>query len=185
MVPSYDDQLIRGVASYSLELFRAAPALETFYVPIGLGSGVSGAIAARDALNLPTKIVAVVAASAPAYARSLALGRAVSHEVTTRIADGMACRTPDPVALETIRRGVERVVEVTDDEIEAAMRAIYDDTHTVAEGAGASGLAALLQERDRMRGREVAVVLTGANVDSDIFSGVLRSPALSMLNAKC
>ena len=183
MVPSYDEQLIRGVASYSLELFRAAPSIDTFYVPVGLGSGVSGAIAARDALNLRTKIVAVVAASAPAYARSLALGRPVSHEVTTRIADGMACRTPDPLALDAIRRGVERVVEVTDDEIEAAMRAVSDDTHTVAEGAGASGLAALLQERDRVRGREVAVVLTGANVDAEIFAGVLRAPALA--NAKC
>src|SRR3954468_18262562 len=95
MVPSYDDQLVRGVASYSLELFRAAPQIETFYVPIGLGSGISGAIAARDALNLPARIVAVVAAAAPAYARSLATGRLVSHDVTTRIADGMACRTPD------------------------------------------------------------------------------------------
>ena len=183
MVPSYDAHLIRGVASYSLELFRAAPSIDTFYVPVGLGSGISGAIAARDALNLRTKIVAVVAASAPAYARSLALGRLVSHEVTTRIADGIACRTPDPLALDTIRRGVERVVEVTDDEIEAAMRAIFDDTHTVAEGAGASGLAALLQERDQIRGREVAVVLTGANVDAEIFAGILAAPAL--VNAKC
>jgi threonine dehydratase len=176
LVPSYDDQLIRGVASYSLELFRAAPEIDTLYVPIGLGSGISGAIAARDALNRKTKIVAVVAASAPAYARSLALGRPVSHDVTTRIADGMACRTPDAGALETIRRGVERVVEVTDDEIEAAMRAIYDDTHNVAEGAAASGLAALLQERHAVRGRDVAVVLTGANVDAEIFSRVLGTP---------
>jgi threonine dehydratase len=176
MVPSYDAPLIRGVASYSLELFRAAPEIETFYVPIGLGSGISGAIAARDALNRKTKIVAVVAASAPAYARSLALGRPVSHDVTTRIADGMACRTPDAGALETIRRGVERVVEVTDDEIEAAMRAIYDDTHNVAEGAAASALAALLQERHAVQGRDVAVVLTGANVDAAIFSRVLAAP---------
>src|SRR4029078_886527 len=128
------------------------------------------------------KIVAVVAASAPAYARSLALGRLVSHEGTTRIADGMACRPPAPLALETIRRGVERVVEVTDDEIEVAMRAVFDDTHTVAEGAGASGLAALLQERDRLRGRDVAVVLTGANVDAEIFAGVLA--ARTLVNAK-
>jgi len=173
LVPSYDEHLIRGVASYSLELLRAAPEIDTFYVPIGLGSGISGAIAARDALNLRTKIVAVVAASAPAYARSLALGRLVSHEVTTRIADGMACRTPHPLALDAIRRGVERVVEVTDEEIEDAMRAIYDDMHNVAEGAAASGLAALLQEREKVRGRDVAIVLTGANVDAEIFARVL------------
>ena len=154
-------------------MFRAAPDLDTFYVPIGLGSGICGAIAARNALGLGTKIVAVVAASAPAYARSLALGRLVSHEATTRIADGMACRTPVQDALDQIRAGIDRVVEVTDDQIEAAMRAIYDDTHNVAEGAAASTVAALLGERDRVQGRRVGVVLTGANVDRADFARVL------------
>lgn len=175
MVPSFHERLVQGVASYAMELLRAVPALESLYVPIGLGSGICGAIAARDALGHPARIVAVVAAAAPAYARSLALGRPVSHETTTRVADGMACRVPVAAALETIRRGADRVVEVSDDEIEAAMRAIYDDTHNVAEGAAASTLAALLQERDRIRGREVAIVLTGANVDASIFARVLVS----------
>jgi len=173
MVPSFDPRLVRGVASYALELFRAVPDLDTFYVPIGLGSGICGAIAARDALGLRTRIVAVVASAAPAYARSLALGRPVSHEATTRVADGMACRTPVPEALDIIRAGVDRVVEVADDAIEAAMRALYDDTHNVAEGAAAAGLAAILQERDRLPGRPVGFVLTGANVDAEIFRRVL------------
>jgi threonine dehydratase len=173
MVPSFDEQLVRGVASYSLELLRAVPTLDTFYVPIGLGSGICGAIAARNALQRSTRIVGVVAASAPAYARSLALGRAVSIDATTRIADGMACRTPVTEALDIIRTGIDRVVEVTDDEIEAAMRAIYDDTHNVAEGAAASTLAALLKERERVRGRDVGIVLTGANVDASTFARVL------------
>jgi threonine dehydratase len=173
MVPSFHEWLVLGVASYSLELFRAVPALDTVYVPIGLGSGICGAIAARDALRHPARIVAVVAASAPAYALSLSQGRAVSHEAATRIADGMACRTPVAEALDTIRRGADRVVEVSDDEIEGAMRAIYDDTHNVAEGAAASSLAALLKERDRARGSEVGIVLTGANVDAAIFARVL------------
>jgi threonine dehydratase len=173
MVPSFDPRLVQGVASYALELFRAVPDLDSVYVPIGLGSGICGTIAARNALQLRTKIVAVVAASAPAYARSLALGRPVSHDATTRIADGMACRTPVPDALDQIRAGIDRVVEVTDDQIEAAMRAIYDDTHNVAEGAAASTVAALLGERDRIDGRAVAVVLTGANVDRSVFARVL------------
>jgi threonine dehydratase len=175
LVPSFDEQLVRGVASYSLELLRAVPGLETLYVPIGLGSGICGAIAARNALERATRIVAVVAASAPAYARSLALGRAVSIDATTRIADGLACRTPVNEALETIRSGIDRVVEVTDEEIEAAMRAIYDDTHNVAEGAAASSLAALLKERDRVRGGDVGIVLTGANVDAATFARVLSA----------
>jgi len=173
MVPSFDALLVKGVASYALELFRAVRDLDTCYVPVGLGSGVCGAIAARDAMGLRTRIVAVVAASAPAYARSLALGRPVSHEATTRIADGMACRTPVRDALDQIRAGIDRVVEVTDDQIEAAMRAIYDDTHNVAEGAAASTVAALLSERDRTSGRSVAVVLTGANVDRSVFARIL------------
>lgn len=173
LLPSFHDHLVHGVASYSIELFRAAPALDTFYVPIGLGSGICGAIAARDALGLSTKIVAVVSAAAPAYARSLELGRLVSHEATTRIADGMACRTPVAEALAVIRAGADRVVEVTDDEIEDAMRAIFDDTHNVAEGAAAASLAALLRERDRIQGRPVAVVLTGGNVDAEVLAPVL------------
>jgi threonine dehydratase len=173
MVPSFDTRLVQGVASYALELFRAVQDLDSLYVPIGLGSGICGVIAARNALQLRTKIVAVVAASAPAYARSLALGRPVSHDATTRIADGMACRTPVPDALDQIRAGIDRLVEVTDDQIEAAMRAIYDDTHNVAEGAAASTVAALLSERDQIQGRAVGVVLTGANVDRSVFARVL------------
>ena len=177
MVPSFHEWLVQGVASYSLELFAAVPSLDTMYVPVGLGSGICGAIAARDALSRSTRIVAVVAASAPAYARSLALGRPVSHEASTRIADGMACRTPVPEALAIIRAGIDRVVEVSDDEIEAAMRAIYDDTHNVAEGAAASTLAALLKDDPAARGREVAIVLTGANVDAAVFARVLSPVA--------
>lgn len=173
MVPSFDRRLVQGVASYALELFRAVPDLDTCYVPIGLGSGICGAIAARDALGLTTKIVAVVASAAPAYARSLALGRPVSHDATTRIADGMACRTPVPEALDIIRAGIDRVVEVDDEAIEAAMRALYDDTHNVAEGAAAAGLAAILQDRERLQGRPAGFVLTGANVDAEIFRRVL------------
>jgi threonine dehydratase len=172
LVPSFDALLVRGIASWAMELLRTVPDLATLYVPIGLGSGICGAIAARDALRRSTQIVAVVAASAPAYARSLALGRPVSHDATTRIADGMACRTPVPEALDIIRRGAARVVEVTDGEIEAAMRAIFEDTHSVAEGAGAAGLAALLKDRERSPGA-AAFVLTGANVDPSVFARVL------------
>ena len=173
LVPSFHPALVRGVATYSLELFDAVPDLHTLYVPIGLGSGICGAIAVRDALQLPTQIVGVVSASAPAYARSLAAGSLVSHDATTRIADGMACRTPNPDALARIRAGAERVVEVTDDQVEAAMRAIYDDTHNVAEGAGASAIAALLADSGRTPGGKAGVVITGGNVDRAVFAQIL------------
>lgn len=172
-VPSFHQLLVNGVASYALELLRAAPDLEVLYVPIGLGSGICGAIAARDALGLKTKIVGVVSAAAPAYARSLALGRPVSHDVSTRIADGMACRTPVTEALDTIHAGVEHIVEVTDDEIEQAMRILFTDTHNVVEGAGAASLAALLQDRGKIRVLTAGIVLTGANVDPQPFARIL------------
>ena len=175
-VPSFHQLLVNGVASYSLELLRAAPDLEVLYVPIGLGSGICGAIAARDALGLKTKIVGVVSAAAPAYARSFELGRPVSHHVSTRIADGMACRTPVAEALDAIRAGVDRIVEVTDDEIEQAMRILFIDTHNVVEGAGAAGLAALLQERETIRVLTAGIVLTGANVDPQPFARILAEP---------
>ena len=173
-IPSFHPLLVRGVGTYAVELFRAVPELDTVYVPVGLGSGICGVIAARDALGLGTRVVAVVSERAPAFALSYEQGRIVSHDATTRVADGMACRTPVEAALAIARRGAERVVQVSDDEVEAAMRALFSDTHNTAEGGGAAALAALLQEKKRMRGRKVAVVLSGGNVDSSLFSAVLN-----------
>ena len=174
-VPSFHPLLVCGVGTYALELFRAVPDLHTVYVPVGMGSGLCGVIAARDALGLDTRVVAVVSAGAPAFALSYREDRIISHEVTTRIADGMACRTPIREALDIARRGAERVVEVTDEEVESAMRALFADTHNVAEGGGAATLAALLQERSAMRGKTVAVIVSGGNVDSDVYSGILTA----------
>jgi threonine dehydratase len=173
MVPSFHPLLIRGVGTYSLELLRAVPDLQTVYVPIGLGSGVCGMIAAREALGLRTEVVGVVSAHAPAYAISFEQRRPVEHAVTTQIADGMACRTPEPGALDVLWQHLARVVQVTDAQVEQAMRLMFTATHNVAEGAGAAGLAAALQERDRLRGRKVAVILCGGNVDHDVFARVL------------
>jgi len=173
MVPSFHPLLVQGVASYSLELLRAVPALDTAYVPIGLGSGICGMIAAREALRLSTEIVGVVSEQAPAYALSYEQRRTVEHCVTTRIADGMACRTPEPGALEVIWRHAARVVQVSDDEVEQAMRLMFTATHNAAEGAGAAALAAALKERSRIAGRRIALVLSGANVDHDVLARIL------------
>ena len=175
LVPSFDDVLVRGVASYALELFRAVADIDVVYVPIGLGSGICGMIAARDALALKTEIVGVVASRAPAYALSYEAGRPVDASVGQTIADGMACRVPNRAALETIIRSAARVVTVKEDEIEAAMRHLFSDTHNAVEGAGAASLAALLKETDKMRGRRVAVILSGGNVDSDTFASILAA----------
>jgi threonine dehydratase len=161
------------VASYGIELFAAAPDLDTLYVPIGLGSGITGCIAAREALGLTTKIVGVVAEAAPAYALSFAGGEPVSTNSADTMADGLACRVPVADAVAVINRYAERVVAVSDDEIRAAMRHYFTDTHNVAEGAGAAALAALLKEGDAMAGRTVGLVLSGGNVDREVYRGIL------------
>ena len=173
LVPSFHRDLVEGVASYALELFDAAGPLDAVYVPIGLGSGACGVIAARDALGLATEVVGVVSAGAPAYALSLAAGKPVSHPVTTELADGMACRTPEPAALEILARGLARVVTVYDAQIEHTMRVLFEATHQVAEGAGAAALAASFAERDRFAGRRVAAVLTGGNIDRPRYARIL------------
>jgi threonine dehydratase len=171
-IPSYDSKLVAGVATYALEMLRGCPPLDTVYVPIGMGSGSSGMMAARDALGLRTEVVGVVSSLAPAFALSFAGGTIVEHAVATRIADGVACRRPDPKAFAVAKAGMQRIIAVDDDEVEAAMRIYFADTHNVAEGAGAIGLAALLKDRKR-GGACVGTVLCGGNVDSDVFAGVL------------
>jgi threonine dehydratase len=172
-VRSYDLQLVRGVASYALELFDAVPDLDTVYVPIGLGSGISGVIAARDALGLTTEIVGVVAANAPTYALSFAAGAPVSTNSADTMAGGLAVRVPDPEALEIIRSGAARILTVTEAEIRRAMRITFSDTHNVAEGAGAAALAGALQERHRLAGKRAAVIQSGGNIDRALFAEVL------------
>ena len=173
MVPSFHRDLVAGVASYALELFRTAPPLDTVYVPIGLGSGICGTIAVRDALGLGTKIVGVVSTEAPAYALSFAAGNVVATNSADTMADGMAVRGPDAEALTIILKGAERIVQVSDAEIGSAMRAYYEDTHQLTEGAGAAALAALLQERDRFAGKRVGLVLSGGNIDRPVYLRIL------------
>ena len=169
MVPSFHRDLVAGVASYGLELFRAAAALDTVYVPIGLGSGICGVISARNALSPATKVVGVVSTEAPAYALSFAAGKVIATNSANTMADGMAVRGPDVEALEVILKGADRVVQVSDAEVTAAMRAYYEDTHQITEGAGAAPLAALLQERDKMQGKRVGLILSGGNIDRPVY----------------
>lgn len=173
MVPSFHRDLTLGVATYALELLRAVPALDTVYVPIGMGSGICGLIRTRDLLGLKTRIVGVQSERAPSYALSFAAGRVVTTESADTFADGMATRVPDPQAFEIIRSGAERIVTVSEDEIAGAMRALFTDTHNVAEGAGAAPLAALLKEQGAMRGRKAGVILSGGNIDLSLFCRVM------------
>ena len=167
--PSFAPDLVKGVATYALEFFRDAPPLDALYVPIGMGSGICGCILARDLLGLNTQIIGVQSTGAPSYALSFAAGQVVTTPRADTLADGMATRVPDAGALAMIRAGAARIVTVTDNEVAVAIRAYWQDTHNLAEGAGAAPLAALMQERDAMRGKRVGLMLTGGNIDLDLF----------------
>jgi len=173
MMPSFHPLLVAGVGTYSLELLQAVRDIDVVYVPIGLGSGICAMVAVRDALGLKTEIVGVVSAHATAYSESFVSGRVIESQASTKLADGMACRTPEPEALEIIWRGVDRIVEVTDEEVSAAMRTLFECTHNACEGAGAAATAAAIQEGARIAGCKVAVIVSGGNVDTDMFASVL------------
>jgi threonine dehydratase len=169
IVPAFHPDLVLGVATYALELLRKAPELDVIYVPIGQGSGISGCILVRDLLGLRTEIVGVQSTLAPSYALSFVAGTVVTTETSNTRADGMATRSPDSDALAIIRKGASRIVQVTDDEIASAIRTYWTDTHNLAEGAGAAPLAAALQEKQKHHGKRVGLILSGGNIDFDLF----------------
>jgi threonine dehydratase len=178
IVPPFHRELVRGVATYGWELLTARPDLDTVYVPIGCGSGICGVIAARDALGLKTKVVGVVSDAAPCAKLSVEAGRLIETPTARTFADGMAVRVPVQAAFDIYRTGADRIVAVSDDEVAEAIRAYYTDTHNLAEGAGAAPLAALMQEREKMEGRTVGVILCGGNIDADWMAEILagRTP---------
>jgi threonine dehydratase len=173
MVQPYHYDIVRGVATYWLEFFSSVKDIDVAYVPIGMGSGICAAVAVRNGLNRKTKLIGVVSANAPSFAESFEKGTVVEAAVSTRIADGIACRKADAEQLSIIVENVDHIVRVTDDEVEAAMRHFFTDTHNIVEGAGAAGLAAALQEKEQLCEKRVAVVATGANVDRHVFARVL------------
>ena len=173
-VPPYHRDIVKGVATYWLELLTNVADIDMVYVPIGMGSGACSAAAVRNGLGLKTKIVGVVSEAAPVYALSFAQQKCVEAPANAKLADGLACRKPEPEPLEFLLRNVERVVSVSEAEVAEAMRIIFQDTHNVVEGAGASALAAALREKQQLCGRRVAVIATGANVDHDVFARVLQ-----------
>src|SRR6476620_9166960 len=169
-VPSFHPDLVLGVATYALELLRKAPDLDVPYVPIRQGSSICRCLPARDLVGPTTEIVGVQSTEAPSYALSFAAGTVVTTETSNTLADGMATRVPDPDALAIIRKGASRVGQVTDAEIAAAIRAYWTDTHNLAEGAGAAALAAALQDKAKIRGKRVGLILSGGNIDFDLFN---------------
>ena len=173
MVPPFHADIVKGVATYAYELFQSAPPLAAVYVPIGMGSGICGIITVRDLLGLDTEIIGVVAENAPSYGLSFDAGEIVGTETVSTFADGIACRAPDQHAFDIIKNGASRVIQLSEDEIAAAMRVFYSDTHNIAEPAAAAGLAGLMREQEQYAGKNVGIILSGSNVDASVYKNVL------------
>lgn len=172
-VESFHELLVQGTATYALEFFENTPALDTIYVPIGLGSSICGVAAARAALGLQTEIVGVVAAQSPSYALSFRARTVIEAPANSAVADGLACRRPNANAVDAIVQHVSRIVEVSEEEIMDSMRVYCQDTHNLAEGAGAAALAGALRELEGLQDRRIGVILTGGNVDMDVYARVI------------
>jgi threonine dehydratase len=168
----FDRHLVTGVGSYAQELFAAVQDIDEVYVPVGCGSGICGVIAWRDALGLKTRVVGVVSENAACYALSFEAERPIETPSAITFADGVAVRVPVPEALEAVIAGADRIVQVSDDEVKAAVRDYYRCTHNIAEGAGAAPLAALLKEPAR-KGKRFAVILSGGNIDRELYLSAL------------
>ena len=172
-VPSFHPWLVRGVATYALEFFRQAPPVDVVYVPIGLGSGFCGMAAARQALGLSTRLIGVVSERAPAYALSFRERLLITEPSTTRVAEGVACSTPNASALEWILQHADDVITVSDDDALSAMRGLLQATHNLAEGAGALAFAAIRKQRDHLQGQRVGCVLSGGNASLTMVAEAL------------
>lgn len=173
VVPPYHPDLVLGVATYARELFEAVGELDTIYVPVGMGTGICGLIGVRDLFGLQTEIVGVVSELAPATALSFAAGKVVTTESAATFVDGVACRAPDPTAIDVINAGAARILQVTEDSCADAVRLLLSTTHNLAEPAGAIALAGLMSERPAMRGRRVAVIQSGGNMDTPLLTQIL------------
>ncbi len=174
MVQPYHYDIVRGVATYWLELFSSVKDVDVAYVPVGMGSGICSAVAVRNGLRLETKLIGVVSALAPTYALSFEQGKVVDAPATSKVADGLGCRRADEEALAILLENVDHIVRVTDEDVEDSMRHMFTDTHNVVEGAGAASLAGAFKEKEQLRGKRVALVASGANVDCDLFAQILQ-----------
>jgi len=160
--PANEKLLIAGVATETLEILEEQPEIDVIFVPLGGGSGASGACIVAKAVNPRIRVIAVQAESAPAAFQSWQRGALVEAPTAT-FAEGLATRTGYTLPQSILRDLLDDFVLVAEDEIRRAMRLLIEKTHNLAEGAGAASLAAALKMKDELHGKKVAIVLSGGN----------------------
>ena len=168
--------LIAGVATASLELLEAVPDLDVVIVPVGGGSGASGHCVAGKTVNPNLTVIGVQAAAAPAVARTWRERRFITDTMATK-AEGLACRVPFELTMGILWDRLDDIVLVTDEEMEDAIRILLETTRQVAEHAGAAPVAAARHLGDRVAGRKVGLILSGANITMDALREILLRAA--------
>jgi threonine dehydratase len=179
-IKPFNEILVRGVATYGIELMQNIPDLDKIYVPIGSGSGICGLISARDALGLKTKIIGVVSENADAYKQSFATKKLVSTQSADTIADGIAVRAPNAQAFDIIINGASEIISVSDNEILEAIKILFETTKNIAEGAGAAALAAAIKQKSQNHSQKIAIILSGGNIGKELFLNSLQKAELIM-----
>ena len=172
--PCMEPALFHGVGTYSLEIFEDLPNVDTIIVPIGGGSGSCGAITVSKAINPNVKVIGVQAENAPAIYQSWKTGRHIETDSCDTIADGLATRVPFPLPLSIINKGIHDIVLLSEAELQEGIRFALRWTHNLAEGAGASPLAAAHKLTDTLAGKNVVMVMSGANLDTATLKSVLN-----------
>jgi threonine dehydratase len=169
-----EPKLIAGVGTYSLEVFARLADAQAMIVPVGLGSGLSGACLVAEGLNKKTRMIGVQAEAASAVAQSWKSGEIVTTKSADTIADGLATRVPAEMTLEIMRRRVDEMVTVTEKEITEAVRLMIQSTHNLVEPAGACALAAAIKIKETLAGKKVVLVQTGSNIDRATLKRILK-----------
>jgi threonine dehydratase len=169
-----EPDLIAGVGTYALEIFDELPNPDVILAPIGLGSGICGTAIVAAERSPKTRVIGVQSDLAPAVTLSWRSGKPVETESPKTFAEGMATRVSASMTLEIMRRLVQDIVLVSDDELRAAVRLLLRLTHNLAEGAGAASTAAALQLKDQLAGKTVVGVLSGGNLDLRELGRILQ-----------
>ncbi|HVR29710.1 MAG TPA: threonine ammonia-lyase [Thermoanaerobaculia bacterium] len=173
--PFDDDAVIAGQGTIALELLEQEPDLEVVLVPVGGGGLISGIAVALKGLRPRVKVIGVEADACPAMKKSVEAGHRVTIEADTTIADGIAVKRPGELTLEYVKRWVDDLVTVDEEEIANAVLLLLEQEKTVTEGAGAVALAALYNQRVKAAyGKRTVMILSGGNIDVNILSRIIE-----------
>ena len=168
--------LIAGVGTYGLEIFEQCPDTDVIIVPIGGGSGACGCALVRSGLGSPAKVIGVQAERADAFARSWRGPSRVVGDKADTFAEGMATRVTFDLTFEILKKELDDLVTLTEEEIAEGIRLALRATHNLAEGAGAASLITAMKLRAQLAGKKVVCVMSGGNIDAATLRRVI-SPA--------